>query len=141
MNRHILITDDEQHIRETLEAHLTPQGFTISGAADGNDALSRMERTRFDLLLSDIVMPNMNGVDLLRHVRIHYPMVRVIMMTGHVTLENALACMRHGADTCVFKPFESFEPLDEAVRNSCACLDKWESIFKKLIDMKPDNKE
>jgi hypothetical protein len=48
--------------------------------------------------------------------------------------------MRHGADTCVFKPFESFDPLDDALKNACECLDKWEAIFKKLIAMKPDNK-
>ena len=65
-----------------------------------------------------------------------FPMVRVIMITGYVTLSNALACMENQADDVVFKPFENMKELDSAVESSLARLVKWQSKLKALQEMK-----
>lgn len=141
MKRHVLIVDDEAEIRKALVAYFRTRGYDVDAAEDGTAALDVLAVKRTDVLISDIVMPRMDGVELLRQVRQQYPMTRVIMITGHVTLENALACMRHGADTCVFKPFEELGELREAVERSVASLERWESKLKELVSTKSDHLE
>jgi DNA-binding NtrC family response regulator len=96
-----------------------------------------MERHRIDVVVSDICMPEMDGVALLREVRRQYPMVRVIMITGYVTLENALACMRNQADTCVFKPLQDMGELEQAVESAMESLSRWNRKFRELQGMRP----
>ena len=137
MKRKLLIVDDEVEITEMLCRHFRLTGYSVLGAKNGLEALSIMSEKYVDVLISDIIMPKMNGVDLLREVRKQYPMVRVIMITGYVTLENALACMRLGAETCVFKPFNSLTELETAVGNAIAILDHWNNKFRELQGLKP----
>ena len=96
-----------------------------------------MGRCRVDVVISDIRMPEMDGVALLREVRRQYPMVRVIMITGYVTLENALACMRNQADTCIFKPIQDMTELEQAVETAMEALARWNRKFRELQGMKP----
>ena len=106
MNARLLIVDDEAEIRDMLSRHFRYLGFQVDTACDGIEAMEKLAEARTEVIISDIVMPRMNGVELLRAVRQQYPMIHTIMITGYMTLENALGCMRHGADTCVFKPLE-----------------------------------
>ena len=89
------------------------------------------------IVISDIVMPVMNGVALLRVIRREFPMVRVIIITGYVTQENVMACMRHGAETCVFKPWSDMRELEEAVARASAGLRTWKHKLHQLLEMKP----
>ena len=82
-------------------------------------------------------MPRMNGVELLRIVRQQYPMIHSIMVTGYVTLDNALSCMRLGADTCVFKPLEDLTELEQAVEFAVNRLKRWQEKLKMLQAMNP----
>lgn len=132
----ILVVDDEQEIREMLARHFKFEGYEVVTAVNGKDALKKLADERFDVMISDIMMPEMNGVDLLKTVRREYPMVRVIMITGYVTLENALMCMKHQADTCIFKPLQDLKELEEAVKKSVAHLQRWQQIFMQLQHMK-----
>ncbi len=125
MSKAMLIVDDEKTIRESLCRVFKAQGFSTFEAADGIEALSFLENTRVDIIISDIMMPRMNGVELLGEVRKQYPMIRVIMITGQVRLENALACMRRGADDCIFKPITDIGELTESVKRSYERLERW----------------
>jgi CheY-like chemotaxis protein len=87
------------------------------------------------------MMPEMNGVELLRNLRDDYPMIRPIMMTGFVTLENALACIRYGADACIFKPLEDLSLLDNAVQEAAAKTQYWMKILKELRTLKSGSSE
>jgi CheY-like chemotaxis protein len=75
-------------------------------------------------------MPELDGIELLRKIRDEYPMTRVIMMTGYVTLENGLSCLRQGADTCIFKPINDLKEMDDAINAALSYLEHWE---KKLL--------
>jgi len=141
MSARLLIVDDEVEIREMLSRHYRLMGYEVDLAANGRDALEVLAAKRIDVVISDIMMPEMNGVDLLKAIREQYPMLRVIMITGYVTLDNALACMRHQADTCVFKPLDDLSELDSAVGLALDGLRQWQQKLRDLQGMKPATKE
>lgn len=133
----ILVVDDEKEIRDMLDRHFRFLGYEVSTAANGFEGLNAMSGTRYDVVISDIKMPLMDGVDMLREIKKQYPMVHVIMITGHVSMENVLACMRHGADTCIFKPLEDIKELETAVKNAIDHLQHWQKKLKDLRKIKP----
>ena len=102
----ILVVDDEEVIREILADFLTMEGFSVRTAKDGGDALVELSRDRFDLVLSDLKMPNMGGIELLGAIRKHTPHVVTIIMTGFGTVETAIEAMKQGAYDYVLKPFK-----------------------------------
>lgn len=137
MKTRLLIVDDETEICEMLSRHFRYLGYQVETAAHGQEAMEKLGAYSIQVVISDIVMPKMDGVELLRMVRQQYPMVHMIMITGYVTLENALSCMRHGADTCIFKPLEDLEELDQAVRQAVMSLKHWQEKLKILRAMNP----
>jgi DNA-binding NtrC family response regulator len=132
----LLIVDDEIEIRQMLSRNFRLKGFDVELAGNGVEALAVLAEKRIDVVISDIMMPEMDGVCLLRNIRQQYPMIRVIMITGYVTLENALACMRVGAQTCVFKPFTDLGELDAEVDCALDSLRKWQEKLRVLRGMK-----
>ena len=137
MSGHLLIVDDEIEIREMLARHYRLKQHEVTLAADAQEALETLAQRRFDVVISDIKMPGMSGVDLLKAIRAEYPMTRVIMITGYVTLDHALACLRRGADTCVFKPLTNLGELDAAVDSAIRWLRQWQAQLVELRGMKP----
>lgn len=137
MNGTLLIVDDEQEIREMLARNFKMSGFKVLQAENGALALEQLKNTPVDVVISDIMMPVMDGVSLLREVRHQYPMTHIIMITGYVSLENALACMRLQADTCIFKPLQDLSELEAAVDSAMNQLSTWKRKFKELQGMKP----
>ena len=136
MNRELLIVDDEEEIRDTLDRYFGRFGYEVELAANGKEALRVLERRAMRVVISDISMPVMDGIDLLTQVRAHYPMTRVIMITEYVTLDKALACMRNHADTCIMKPLADLDELNCAVERAFEHLEHWERILLELQGMK-----
>lgn len=131
----LLVVDDEADIREMLSRHFRYQGYDVETAEDGVVALEKLDQANYQVVISDIMMPRMTGVQLLEAIRQQHPMVHVVMMTGYVTLENALACMQQGADTCIFKPIEDMAELQTAVEEAVARLKNWQQKLKMLKGM------
>lgn len=131
----LLIVDDEADIRDMLSRHFRYLEYKVETAANGKEAVQKLAESKIDILVSDIMMPEMNGVELLRHVRSEYPIIRPIMITGHVTLDNALACIRYGADACIFKPLTDLGELETAVEEAANRLRYWMKILKELRGM------
>lgn len=138
MKSRLLIVDDESEIREALARHFRFLDYDVELASNGAEALEVLEREHVDVIISDILMPVMNGVDLLREVRKGYPMIHMIMITGYVNQENVLACVRHGADRCVFKPWETLDELEKAVADAMESVSDWRRKLHKLHHMKPE---
>lgn len=116
----VLVVDDEEVIREILADFLTMEGFYVRTAKDGSDALVELSRDRFDLVLSDLKMPNMGGIELLSSIRKHTPHVVTIIMTGFGTVETAIEAMKQGAYDYVLKPFK----VEEVVHTIRRALEK-----------------
>lgn len=113
----ILVVEDEESVRSLLLRKLTRAGFTVIGAANGIDALALLREQCFGIVMSDINMPKLNGLELLQIIRETYPDVVVIMVTAYGDLEHAIAAMRLGASDYVVKPFD-LEQLMGAVRQA-----------------------
>ena len=133
----LLVVDDEQEIRDALSRHFRFLGYEVMTASNGVEALEILAHETVAIIISDIMMPVMDGVELLRVVRKEYPMVRLIIITGYVTQENVLACMRHDADTCIFKPWPDMTELEDAVRAAFDRINLWKRKLHILLDMKP----
>ena len=100
----ILVADDEKNIREGLAEALTIDGYTARTAADGAEALRVVETDDIDLVITDLRMPAKSGTEVLKTVVGRYPGLPVIVLTGHGTIEDAVAAMRSGAFDFVTKP-------------------------------------
>jgi two-component system nitrogen regulation response regulator NtrX len=114
----ILIVDDEPSIREVLTGYFEhqygPRGYTVETASDGAQALAAVRRRRPALVLLDIEMPGMDGVEALRGVRAIDPAIPVIMVTGNASARVAGDAIKHGAYSYLPKPFK-FQYLDHLV--------------------------
>ena len=105
----ILVVDDESVIREILADFLAMEGFQVRTAPDGKAALGELSRGQFDLVLSDLKMPNVGGIELLDAISRHSPNVVTIIMTGFGTVETAIDAMKRGAYDYIMKPFKMEE--------------------------------
>jgi UDP-3-O-[3-hydroxymyristoyl] N-acetylglucosamine deacetylase len=102
----ILIVDDEVSIRKTLEAILKDEGFEVTTAKDGEEALTILRSSSVDLVLLDIWMPGRDGIEVLKEIKVTKPDVRVVMISGHATIATALSATRLGADDFIEKPLD-----------------------------------
>lgn len=101
----ILVVDDELLIRDLLYDFFTGQGWEISVAEDGEKALAMTRNKKFDLILSDIKMPQMDGLTLSSHVRQSTPEMPIVLMTGYPSVDSAVAALRSKVNDYVIKPF------------------------------------
>lgn len=92
----ILVVDDENNIRLTLNALLSRAGYTVTVAASGEEAIQRLKQQSFDLMLVDLKMPGMDGMQVVAELRNHEADTAVIVLTGHGTLETAVEGLHHG---------------------------------------------
>jgi len=141
MSSRVLIVDDEADIRNSLARRYRLKGFVVDTADNGVSAVKLLSEQPYQVVISDIKMPGMDGIDLLRIIRTEYPMTRVIMMTGYVTLDNGLSCLRHGADTCIFKPLQDLKEIDAAIQRAIDYLQHWELKLLQLKGMGDQSKD
>jgi DNA-binding NtrC family response regulator len=103
----LLVVDDDEIARTGMVELFQTWGFEVEAAADGKEALERAVQRRPDLLIADLVMPGLDGLELLRAVREELPALPVIVLTGHATVETAVAAMKEGAYDYITKPIEA----------------------------------
>ncbi|PYN16210.1 MAG: Fis family transcriptional regulator [Candidatus Rokuibacteriota bacterium] len=115
MTASILVVDDEKAIQEILAFTLTAEGYEVATAGSGEEALTRVEQQDFDVILTDIVMPGVDGLEVLERSRLLNPRASVIVMTAYAALETAISALRGGACDFLEKPFE-IEDLKQRVR-------------------------
>jgi DNA-binding NtrC family response regulator len=117
----ILVVDDDALMRDYLNETLCRGGFRVDLASAGEEAMERIRKTEYDVILSDIRMPNVGGMELLQAVRQHLPYAKVVMMTAYGTVQNAVEAMKLGAFEYVMKPFS---------------IDEIELVVKRALDQK-----
>ena len=105
----ILIVDDELIVRESLGGWLERDGHTVDKAASGEEALEKCEKVRYDILLLDIKMEGMSGLEVLKKVRENDPDVSVVMITAYGSIPSAIEAMKSGAYEYLLKPFDPDE--------------------------------
>jgi DNA-binding NtrC family response regulator len=115
----ILIIDDETAIRESLETLLEFEGYSVESAESGEEGLTKMAETPFDLILLDFALPDRNGLEILADIRNRDPQLAVIMITAYGTVDNAVRAMQNGATNFIQKPWDN-EKLLADVRAAVA---------------------
>lgn len=102
----LLIVDDEESIRLVLEKHFEARGFNVKTVAEGKEAIDVCRTHSIDLVLQDLRLPDMNGIDVLANIKESSPSTPVIMITGHGDVETAVKAMQKKADNFVLKPID-----------------------------------
>ena len=106
MAESILIVDDEEIIRESLSFVLAKEGYRVQDAANGRLALEKVREQAFDLVITDLEMPEMKGIELLEQVTLHSPETMVVIITAYGSIDTAIAALRKGAVDYILKPVE-----------------------------------
>jgi two-component system response regulator AtoC len=119
---HVLIVDDEVNIRRVLAAMLKREGYEVTTAADGEQALGVLHKTPVHVVVTDLVMPRIGGMELLRRVSSDFPDVPVIVITAHGSVEGAVAALKAGAFDYITKPFEQ-EDLRKVIAKAARAHD------------------
>lgn len=112
----ILVVDDEEALRTVLSAELEGEGYLVSTAGDGEEAIKLIGSQVFNLILLDIKMPNVDGFEVLKFVKQKQPSTKVIMLTGFADLKNAIESKKLGAEDFVSKPYDLVDLLTTVER-------------------------
>ncbi|MGO9614332.1 MAG: endopeptidase La [Dissulfurispiraceae bacterium] len=113
----VMVVDDEDVARKNLVHILSKENYDVIPAADGNEALQKLASTEFDVVVTDLRMPGIDGMELLENIRKHHPDTRVIMVTGHATVSSAVEAMKEGAFYYITKPFK-LDEVRSTVKNA-----------------------
>jgi two-component system, OmpR family, response regulator len=108
----ILIVDDEDDFRVTLVKRLQKRKLNVFGAENGYKALDLMSKLIFDVVILDVKMPGMDGIETLQEIKKKHPLVEVILLTGHASIESGIEGMKLGAFDYVMKPVNIDDLLD-----------------------------
>ena len=119
----ILIADDEITMRDALELTLGRMGFSVDVAASGSDASKMLSPGRYKMLVTDVKMPKMNGIDLLKIARETCPQMPVLVITGYGTISSAVEAMKYGASDYIVKPFPA-DTLEQAVKDNLVSMNE-----------------
>ena len=141
MNKDILLVDDEQGIRRVLSISLADRGYRVHTAADGAEALAVFDSVHPSIVLTDIKMPGMDGLDLLKALKQRRSETEVLMITGHGDIDLAIKSLKFDATDFIPKPIDE-EVLDVALKRACERIDMREQIraytenLEQLVDEK-----
>lgn len=107
MKTRVLMVDDEKEFIQTLSERLTLRDYDVTTAFSGEEAVEKVKNYLFDVTILDVLMPGMSGIDTLREIKKIKPLIEVIMLTGHATIETAIEGMKLGAFDFLLKPCET----------------------------------
>ncbi len=107
----VLMVDDETEYRETAIKRMKKRGIDIQGSNSGSEALTLLDQSGYDIVVLDVRMPGMDGIQTLREIKQRHPLVEVIMLTGHASMEVAIEGMELGAFDYLMKPID----IDELI--------------------------
>jgi DNA-binding NtrC family response regulator len=119
----LLLIEDDKESRDALLSMLRKRGLDVMIAEDAETAVTLVQREPFDVVVADIRLPGMDGIEFLAHVRRHHASLPLILLTGYGSLDSATEAVRLGADDYILKPLEDIEQLLQPVRRAVARYD------------------
>ncbi len=135
----VLLVDDEADFMETLVKRLRKRNLTVNGVTSGEAALDALEEAPADVVVLDVRMPVMSGIETLKEIRKRYPLIEVIMLTGHANMEVAIQGMEMGAFDYLMKPMDIDEllcKLQDAYKKKYLQEKRMEKVVEKVSTLK-----
>jgi CheY-like chemotaxis protein len=140
--RQIMHIDDDPQFTTLMAEMLKSRGFQVTSLHDPGAAIQQLPRFRERVVLLDIDMPKMNGLELLQEIKAFDGGIQVIMLTGLVTMTTVLQSLRMGAEACFFKPIDDIEPLVQSLSDCFRKIDRWWITLNELLlrrkEVKPE---
>ena len=124
----IMLVDDEEGFLFTTKKLLERKGIQVITAASGHEALEKLVGESVHVVILDVKMPGMDGVAVLKAVKSRYPLVQVVMLTGHGTVESAMEGLRSGATDYLMKPID----IDELIAKAEEAFVRWQIMEEKI---------
>ena len=134
MKVRVLLVDDEEQFVETLAMRLEARDFAVASAFSGDQALDYLKANEADVVVLDVLMPGLSGIDTLGMMKKIRPLTEVIMLTGHATVETAIEGMKLGAFDYLMKPTEIEELVEKITKAQKRKAEQEERIQKATID-------
>ncbi len=125
-----LLVDDETQFVEPLSERLSARGYIVGVAFSGEEAITKVEQDEWDIIVLDVLMPGMNGEEALKQIKKIKPLIEVIMLTGHATVESAIQGMKLGAYDYLMKPIE-LQDLTEKIDKAYSKKEEHEERIRK----------
>jgi DNA-binding NtrC family response regulator len=124
----IMLVDDEERFLSTTQKLLAKKGVDAVTAASGAEALETLKHKHIHVVILDVKMPGMDGNETLKEIRAQFPLVEVIMLTGHATVESAIDGLKSGATDYLIKPTE----IDDLITKAREAFDKRQRVEEKI---------
>jgi DNA-binding NtrC family response regulator len=134
MKTRVLLVDDEKDFIESLSQRLQIRGFEVHTSLSGDDALNLIRQFDFDVVVLDVVMPGKDGIETLEEIKTIQPLLQVIMLTGHATVDTAIEGMKLGAYDYLMKPTDTGDLVVKITKANALKIEHQERIRKAEID-------
>jgi len=128
MELKLMLVDDEVRFLETTQKLLSRKGYHAETASSGREALNKLQTQDIHVAILDVKMPDMDGVETLREIKRRFPLVEVIMLTGHATVESAVEGLKSGAFDYVTKPCD----IDDLLVKAQSAFEKRKKLEEKI---------
>src|SRR5580700_106648 len=134
MTYRVLVADDDVSIRTLIAEVLGDDGFEVTTAANGEEAWQKFEKANHDIVLTDIRMPLLDGLQLLQKIRIKSPMTRVLVLTSFASVASSVQALKDGAFDYLIKPFESLDAVSRTVERAVLHIEAAREREAALVD-------
>jgi DNA-binding NtrC family response regulator len=130
----LMLVDDEERFLSTTAKLLARKGFTVFTALSGAEALEKLKRHNIHVVILDVKMPGMDGIAVLKEIKRSFPLVEVVMLTGHGTVESAVEGLKSGATDFLSKPMD----IDELIQKAKEAFEKRRRLEEKILTAHSD---
>ncbi len=134
MNVKVLLVDDEQEFVETLGERLETRGFKVETALNGDEGMAKVGEFQPDVIILDVLMPGKDGIETLKEVKARYPLVEVMMLTGHATIDTAIEGLKLGSFDYLKKPTDTKDLIEKILRAYARKAEQEERIRRAEVD-------
>jgi DNA-binding NtrC family response regulator len=134
MDVKVLLVDDEKEFVETLSERMEARGLKVARAYSGDECLEQIPDEKPDVVILDVLMPGKDGIETLREIKQKYPLIEVMMLTGHGTIETAIDGLKLGAYDYLMKPTETADLIAKILRAYARKSEQEERIRRAEID-------
>lgn len=129
----ILIVDDDKAVGNLLKEYFKSQEYAVDTSLSAVEALEKVKNTKYHIVMIDIEMPQMEGIELLKRLKKYDPMTQIVMMTESSTIDKILRSLEYGANDYIIKPFKSEDSVLTMIDHSVKKLERWRDAFIQIV--------